>query len=154
MNLILEGPDSTPFYTDMRATLKAMAVEASSYDWFVSDVETNIPVQVHIEGEGWLSGEELAQLLVDDIQFEWAVFSAVPRGTRFDVSSPPFADGNGRFWQPPDVQPQLHGACFEIVSWDSSATLFIGISPLHAERIAAAYPEVRPLASAWPEGDA
>jgi len=153
MNLLLEGPDSMPFYTDMRAVLKAMAVEASSYDWFVSDMEANVPISALIEGDGWLSGEEFAQLLADDIQFIWAVFSAVPPGTRFDVSSPPSADRNGRFWRPPDVQPQLPGACFEIVCWDSSATLFVGISPQQAECVAAAYPAAKPLSSAWPKAN-
>ncbi|CAN7153404.1 hypothetical protein [Polaromonas sp. LjRoot131] len=154
MNILLESSDSVPFYTDMRATLKAMAVEASSYDWFVSDVETNIPVPVLIEGDGWLSGDELSRALADDIQFEWAVFSAMPRGTRFDVLLSPSADGNARFWQPPDVQPQLQGAVFEIVCWDSSATLFIGISQQQAERVTAAYPEAKPLSSAWPKAEA
>lgn len=153
MNLLLEGPDGMPCYTDMRAVLKAMAVEASSYDWFVSDMEANVPISALIEGDGWLSGEEFAQLLADDIQFIWAVFSAVPPGIRFDVSSPPSADRNGRFWRPPDVQPQLQGACFEIVCWDSSATLFVGISPQQAECVTAAYPAAKPLSAAWPKVD-
>lgn len=149
MNLLIEDPDSMPFYTDMRAVLKAMGVEAGSYDWFVSDVD----VPAFAECDGWLTGDELFRLLANDIQFDWAVFSAMPPGTRFDVFLPPSADGNPRFWHPPDIQPQLQGACFEIVCWDSSATLFIGISAQQAERVIAAYPGAKPLSSAWPKVD-
>jgi hypothetical protein len=150
MNLLLEYSDRVPFYTDMRATLKAIDVEASAYDWFVSDVETNVPVPVLGAGDIWITGDELSRLLADDIQFIWAVFSAVPRGIRFDVLSPPGADGNPKFWQSPDVQPQLPGSCFEVVCWDSSATVLVGLSPQQAERFLATYPEAKPLSSTWP----
>jgi hypothetical protein len=150
MNILLESSGRVPFYTDMRATLKAIDVDASSYDWFVSDVETNVTVPVLWEGDTWVTGDELSRLLVDDIQFIWAVFSAIPRGTRFDVPSPPSADGNSRLWQPPEMQPQLQGACFEIVCWDSSATILVGISPQQAERFSMVYPEAKLLSSTWP----
>ena len=149
MNLILETSESVPFHTDMRSTLKALGVDASAYDWFVSDVETNVAVPTHHLNDVWVSGEELSQLLMGDIQFIWAVFSAVPRGTRFSVPVPPCADGNSTFWQPPEVRPQLDGACFEIVCWDSSATILVGLSMDHAQRFLATYPEAKALSSTW-----
>lgn len=154
MNLVLESSERVPFYTDMRSTLTAMGVEASAYDWFVSDVETNVAVPTLDLGDIWVTGDELSRMLARDIQFIWGVFSAVPRGIRFDVPVPPAADGNSSFWQPPEVQPQLEGACFEIVCWDSSATVLVGVSPKQAERFLTTYPEAKPLSSTWPKEDA
>lgn len=104
--------ESVPFYTDMRATLAAMGVAASTYDWFVSDLETNVPVPALGFGDVWVTGDELSEVLSRDVQFIWGVFNAVPRGTRFDIPEPPAADGNPRYWQPPEVLPQLDGACY------------------------------------------
>lgn len=93
-------------------------------------------------------------MLTRDVQFIWGVFSAFPRGTRFDVPAPPAADGNSNLWYPPEVQPQLEGASFEIVCWDSSATVLVGGSPKQAERFLVAYPEAKPLSSTWPKPNA
>lgn len=150
MNLVLESSERVPFYTDMRCTLTAMGVEASAYDWYVSDLEANVAVSALGFGDVWVTGEELSQVLAGDIQFVWAVFSAVPKGTKFDVEVPPVADGNASFWQSPEVRPQLQGACFEIVCWDSSATVLVGVSQEQAARFLAAYPEAKPLSSTWP----
>jgi hypothetical protein len=154
MNLVLESSEQVPIYTDMRSTLTAMGVDASVYDWFVSDVETNITVPALVDGDVWMTGDELSRMLAHDVQFIWGVFSAVPRGYRFEVPVPPAADGNSSFWQPPEVQPQLEGACFEIVCWDSSATVLIGVSSIQAERFLTTYPDTTPLSSTWPKADA
>jgi hypothetical protein len=150
MNVILMYSDQVPWYTDMAATFLAMGVDPRSYDWYVSSVETNVPVPVFSEHEAWVTGDELAVVLAAPIQFSWAVFSAFPRGVRVDVSSPPDADGNPTFWHPPEVRPQLEGACFEVVCWDSSATILIGVSPQQAERFSQAYPDTKLLSSTWP----
>ena len=154
MNLILESSERVPFHTDMHATLTAMGVEASAYDWFVSDVETNVALPALSEGDAWVTGGELSRMLACDVQFIWGVFTAVPLGTRFDVPVAPAADGNSNFWQPPDVKPQLEGASFEIVCWDSSATILVGVSPKQAERYLVTYPEAKPLSSTWPAPNA
>jgi hypothetical protein len=153
MNLVLESSERVPFYTDMRSTLTALGVEASAYDWFVSDLETNVAVPSLGFGDVWVTGEELSQVLAGDVQFIWGVFSAVPKGTRFDVPVPPGADGNSRLWQPPEVRPQLQEACFEIVCWDSSATVLVGLSQEKATRFLATYPEAKPLSSTWHKAD-
>ena len=154
MNLILESSERVPFYTDMRSMLTAMGVEAIAYDWFVSDVETNIAVPALADGDVWVTGDELFQMLSQDIQFIWGVFSAVPKGARFEVLVPPGADGNPSFWQPPAVRPQLEGACFEIVCWDSSATVLVGVSSVQAERFLATFPDALPLSATWPKANA
>jgi len=151
MNVILERSLQVPWYTDMSATLSAMGTDPNCYDWFVSDVETNDSLPRLNDGNTWVTGEELAQLLRQPIQFIWAVFSAFPRGVRVDVSSPPDADGNPSLWRPPEVAPQLSGACFEIVCWDSSATILIGVSEEQARRFSQTYSDAKPLSSTWPK---
>ena len=46
---------------------------------------------------------------------------------------------------------QAPGACFELVCWDSSATLLIGLSAEQAARFMRAYPEARALSPAQSE---
>lgn len=138
----------------MRSTLAAIGVEASAYDWFVSDLETNVAVPALGFGDVWVTGDELSKVLTRDVQFIWGVFSAVPRGIRLDVSVPPAADGNSSYWQPPEVQPQLEGACFEIVCWDSSATILVGLSLEQAKLFMSTFPEAKALSSTWKKADA
>lgn len=150
MNIVLEYSDQVPWYTDMAATLMAAGVDPKAYDWYVSDVETNVSVPL-LNDAGWVTGAELSAVLERPIQFIWAVFSAFPPGVRVEVDSPPGADGNPNFWRPPEVSPQLRGACFEIVCWDSSATILIGVSQKQSEQFSGTYPNTKPLSSTWPE---
>jgi hypothetical protein len=46
--------------------------------------------------------------------------------------------------------PQLQGARIEVVCWDSSATILIGLSSEQATRYLTANPHAKPLASTWP----
>lgn len=151
MNVVLEHSDQVPWYTDFAATLKAMGVNPRLHEWYVSDVETNVAVPMLNEGDTWISGDELAASLEKPIQFIWAVFSAFPPGVRFEVDAAPDADGNPNFWRPPEVSPQLPGASFEVVCWDSSATILIGVSSEQAERFCRTYPDAKPLSSTWPK---
>jgi hypothetical protein len=150
MNLILEKSEQIPWFTDMAATFSAMGVDPRTYDWYVSDVETNASIPALNKGDSWMTGDELASaLLGQPIQFIWAVFSAFPPGVRVEVGSRPSADGNPSFWRPPDVCPQLPGACFEVVCWDSSATLLVGLSQEQADRYLRTYSNAQLLASTW-----
>ncbi len=36
MNLILEGPNAVPFYTELRGVFDALGMRTRDYDWFVS----------------------------------------------------------------------------------------------------------------------
>jgi hypothetical protein len=95
---------------------------------------------------GWFTGDMLSSFLkAHEAQFEWAVFSAVPKGFRSRPVSDPGADGNPDFWVGEGPMPQLDGALFEIVCWDSSATLLINLPLEAAQSFAARFPDTRPL---------
>lgn len=147
MNLILERTESVRYFTDMRLMFAGLGISASDYDWYVSDVETNYYVDELKKENQWLSGVELEHCVTrNGVQFIWAVFSAFPIGTRFDVTEPPFGN-NDHYWTGQEVKPQLAKALFEIVAWDSSATLFIGLPGDIEERFRTAYPDTRSLTS-------
>ena len=149
MNLILESSARVPYFTDMGACLKAAGIAVEDFDWYVSDCETNVTVPELSGGSRWFDGDELSRVLeTDHLQFDWGVFSAVPRGMRYPVESDPFADGNPAYWQAGDIVPQLPGALFEIACWDSSATILVGLSREHAAAFLAAFPEAMPLSRA------
>lgn len=146
VNLILEKTAQVTFFTEMRSVLSALGIRACDYDWYLSDVEINRNVDGFVVEDQWLSGNQLERLITtEEIQFIWAVFSAVPVGTRFDVPKAPFADGNSTFWHGVGGRPQLDGGLFEIVCWDSSATLLIGIDQEMADHFSAVYSDTRLL---------
>ncbi|MGQ5522941.1 hypothetical protein ACUHMQ_06725 [Chitinimonas sp. PSY-7] len=146
MNLILENTDQVAYFTDMRSVISALGVSAAEYDWHLSDLETNYSREAFPLEDRWIQGEILQQLLVQhDIQFIWGVFSAVPKGFRASVQHAPNADGNPYFWSGEEVKPQLEGALFEIVCWDSSATILIGISEDAGAAFIRTYSDTRPL---------
>ncbi len=142
MNLILEKTEQVAYFTNMREVLAAAGIRAKDYDWFISDVDANCAPM----DDQWISGEALADLLQrHDLQFAWAVFSAVPAGFRSTISAAPGADGNPNFWNKQDLLPQLKGALFEIVCWDSSATILINLPEQAARSFIARYPDTKPL---------
>ena len=151
MNLVLENPEQVAWYTDMAAILRAMGVDPKDYNWYLSDIDANGTMPLPEEGDGWVTGDALAELLSKPIQFVWGVFSAFPPGVRVEVSRAPVADGNRNLWYPPEASPQLPGACFEVVCWDSSATLLIGISQEQAAEFLRAFPGATLLSSRWPK---
>jgi hypothetical protein len=153
MNLILENSPDVPYFTDVGTTLQALGVDPEAYDWHLSDVECNKLVpELGADGQ-WLTGNEFSQLLKRvPIQFIWGVLSAVTPGIRPVVDVAPFAYGNPDFWRIPECPPQLPGAALEIVCWDSSATLLIGISEEMAGRFVQAFPDTKPLTPADPLG--
>jgi hypothetical protein len=156
MNLVLESPAPVPYFTDMRKTLDDAGIEPGNLNWYISDLETNLYVPELGNGDVWIQGSALAEVLeTPGLQFIWAVFSAFPadEGGK-EVDSPPLADGNGRYGRPPEAVPQLQGARFELVCWDSSATVLIGLSEEQATRYRTANPHARPLSSTWPSSAA
>ena len=151
MNLVLEPPAQVAYFTDMRRTLDDIGIDPCDYDWYISDLETNVAVPQLGNGDRWVQGHTLAQILaIPSLQFIWAVLSgfAVGEAGR-EVESPPIADGNRRYWQPPEVSPQLLGACIEIVCWDSSATILIGLNHEQATRYLRYNPLAKPLSNMW-----
>ncbi|MDR7150374.1 hypothetical protein J2W49_002332 [Hydrogenophaga palleronii] len=149
MNLILEKTDQVTYFTNMRLVFEAMGISPGEFDWYISDIEVNRHPEGFSDEDQWMDGPVLDQLLKRvEVQFIWAVFSAVPRSFRSVVTSSPYSEGNPTFWNGEPVKPQLPGALFEIVSWDSSATLLIGIPEDAGQRFAQSYSDTRPLAEA------
>ena len=148
MNLILENTDQVRFFTDMALVFNALGISAADYDWYVSDIETNCSESMFSQDNRWISGQELQELLANsNIQFIWAVFSALPKGVHFVVETPPYVYNNPSYWSGEDVRPQLEDALFEIVCWDSSATILIDL-PAEAEAsFSRAFPDTRNLVS-------
>jgi len=146
MNLILENTQQVSYFTEICSVLRALSISAAEYDWFVSDIETHYSIPGFFEEDQWISGSELDRLLsTQEIQFIWGVFSAVAKGSRPPIESTPYADGNPCYWEAENLKPQLNGALFEIVYWDSSATILIGISDAMVRNFKQIYPDAKPL---------
>jgi len=94
------------------------------------------------------SGAELARVLAEHPheQYIWAVFSAFAPDIapqQIDLRTLPDAE-SADFWQD-NPKPQHPQALFEIVCWDSTCTLFIGLPDKLAQRVVAEFPECRTL---------
>lgn len=149
MNIILERTDSVPWFTNMRTVFQALGLRASDYDWFVSDIETNYYGTDFSSDDQWISGENLEQFINEhEVQFISAVFSALPKGTRFPVETSPNVQDYAGYWSGVEVAPQLSGALFEIAAWDSSATILVGLPAEAIERFQLTYPDAKSLVSA------
>ena len=124
MNYIQENAKSVRFYTSLLDVEKWLDIRLENYDWHIADIDGAWP---ELDDPCWIKGEDLKAKLDDfDYQFVWAVLSAYPKGSKKFLSDKPYADGNPEFWQG-SPQKQLKDALFEIVCWDSGATLFIGL---------------------------
>lgn len=133
----------------MRDVFKETGIAAQDYDWYISDIETNGTPPGFSSADQWMRGEALASLILKhDIQFMWAVFSAVPTGFRGPVPVVPYVDGNPDYWSGKDPVPQMQGALFEIACWDSSATILINLPLLSRQLFIATYSATRPLGKA------
>ena len=102
----------------------------------------------------WLTGAQLEQILRrhPNEQYIWAVFSAFApdiAASQIDLQSLPSAESPD-FWQD-HAKPQHPQALFEIVCWDSTCTLFIGLPDKLAQRVVAEFPECRTLDKAIDE---
>lgn len=149
MNLILEKTDQVPYFTNMRLVFRALGISAANYDWYVSDIETNYYGSDFSSKDQWLSGEALHEFLErNEVQFIWAVFSAVPKGFRSSFQNSPFIEGNPSYWSGKELSPQLDGALFEIACWDSSATILVGLPPEAEASFIKIYSDARSLVSA------
>lgn len=145
MNLILEKTDQVKYFTNMVEVFFALKIRCADYEWYVSDIETN----GHPIDQGWYSGSEIESLIQsNDIQFIWAVFSAFPLGTRFEVKEEPYIYDNPDYWNGSDPGPQLNDALFEIGCWDSSATILVGITLEQANNFKSAYSDTVELGHA------
>ena len=142
MNFIQENTSEVQFYTSMNDVARWLEISLKDYDWHFSDVTGGWP---ELADPSWVRGDEMASKLKEnDHQFIWSVISAFPKGTLPFMSDKPFADGNTEFWEG-KPEKQLKDSLFEIVCWDSSATLFIGLPDDLARRLLANAPGIKDL---------
>jgi hypothetical protein len=122
--------------------LAAIKVKATDFTWHLADVEAS-PWPQHID-DCWVSGSELiAAWVPGKTCFTRGVLNAFPLGHAVEVTELPHADGNQSFWTGLPLLPQLEGAVFEIVFWDSSAVPLIGINDEQAASLIARFPHAK-----------
>ena len=144
MNLISYASKHVDFYTYLDRLFVA-APELEGYTYLITEVEINRGQHILLNSDPVvISGRELRHIVEsEDIQFIWAVLSAFSG----EVTIPedlPFADMNGELWTT-TVKPQIEESDFEIVCWDSTATLFIGIDDSVASKLSAYDPDIQSL---------
>lgn len=142
MNYIQENTSEVEIFTSMNDVARWLEIDLQDYDWHISDIEGAWP---ELDDPSWVRGEELAAKLNEfDYQFVWAVISAFPKGTEPFTTDKPFADGNYEFWEGKPTK-QLKDSQFEVVCWDSSTTLFIGLPDELGEKLVANAPGIKNL---------
>ncbi|EDP97816.1 hypothetical protein U8527_05675 [Kordia algicida OT-1] len=132
MNLIQENTDSITFFTSLRNIEQWLEISLDDFDFHFTDVSGGWS---EIKSPMWITGEDLNLIIKEfDYQFEWAVISVYPKGTTPKLSDKPYADGNPNFWSG-SPKKQLKDSIFEIICWDSTATLFIQLPHELAQKL-------------------
>jgi len=110
--------------------------------WHVSDTEaTAWPADIN---NRWMTGSELlANCVPHETQFVWGVLDAFVPGANFEIVEIPFADGNTSLWAGAPLAPQIGGASFEIVYWDSCAVFVIGLQERAGSLILDLFPDAK-----------
>jgi hypothetical protein len=144
MNLLLHRSNFVDFYTYLDPIFEA-APELADFTFLISEIELGCQRDERLASEpSIISGHELRAIVESrKVQFIWAVLSAFDDKPAVPTELP-FADGNSRFWEG-SPKPQISDAKFEIVCWDSSATLFIGIEAATATKLRHRYPDILDL---------
>lgn len=75
-----EKTDQVHWFINIREVLDDANIAPQDYDWYVSDIETNWTLPGFPPADQWFSGELASFLRDHEVQFIWAVFSAVARG--------------------------------------------------------------------------
>lgn len=148
-NLLLKDPSQMPYFTDMRAIFRALPGLCSHHDWLVSELECVFVGDATDDmpdgrlNNGFVRGEILHEIVeTRDIQFCWGVFSALPKGVTpeyYADTELPWADGNRNLWIG-SPRPQLRDAALEIVCWDATCTLLIGLGDDQATSFLRCFP--------------
>ena len=144
MNLLLEHSKFVDYYTYLDPIFDA-APELADFTYLISNVEVAGEVDERLTCSPIvISGFQLRAIVKEKkVQFVWAVLSAFDHDPMIPAELP-YADGNSGFWTG-SPRPQAHGAKFEIVCWDSGATLLIGIEPEVAMKIKQRFSDIQDL---------
>ncbi len=144
MNLIQEDSDQIKSFTDLGKVANWLGIELKDYDWHLADAQF-YPTWKDFTDPCWVKGEKLsAHITKFNPQFIWAVLSAFPKNSPPILSDQPHADMNPTFWSG-IPERQLRTSIFEIVCWDSSATLFIDLPEDLGKRLLANAPGTKDL---------
>jgi hypothetical protein len=144
-------PDShSPIHTYLEPFFRLIDPCVRDFDWLWTDIEVSgEPPAFNPDDHGrlWLTGTELLDYIYDGPQLIWSVLTAIwphDHSAAFSDNTSPFADGNPTCWAP-DRGPQHPLGCFEIVCFDSSATLLIGGDDFVVGRFRMAFPNAAPI---------
>lgn len=142
MNYIQANTSIVDFYTSLSDVARWLEIDLVDYDYHISDIEGAWP---ELNDPSWITGKELSSKLDEfDYQFVWAVISVFSKGEKPFTTSSPYVEDNPNLWKgSPDKQ--IENSLFEIVCFDSSATLFIGLSKELSEKLLANAPGIKNL---------
>jgi hypothetical protein len=155
-NLILQHSSRMPYFTNIRLVFEALPGVCVAHDGLISGLEctwfptedddvSTQPDERFATTAVLLNGLDLHRIVSsNEIQFDWAVFSALPIGSQPNMGDLPIADGNPDFWRG-SPKPQLTEAEFEIVCWDNCCVLLIGVGEELADRFRTFFPETLAL---------
>lgn len=145
MNLILSNSEYVKYYTFIDQLFDQIPL-FQDYLYFISDLKDIYCKDERLQRNNFfINGKELFEVASsNNTQFVWAVLSALKRKPEYPIKHPPYADENPCFWTR-NPKPQIPDACFEIVCFDSSATLFIGVDDYLGNEIKIKYPDIKDL---------
>lgn len=144
MNLILKNSQHVDWYTNL-APIFSNIPELKDYEYFISDLEINGKNIEQLQNNMFISGKQLFDLVTKNkIPFSWGVFSAFEKIPDMIEPEIPYADMNSDFWNG-SPKPQAKEAIFEIVCFDSSCTLFIGVNENIGNKLVQLYPDIKDL---------
>jgi hypothetical protein len=140
MDIVIKGHP----LPDLPRALEAMGVNGADFVWHLADIEASTwPQEIN---DCWILGADLLATWVrNETKLIWGVLDAFPRGQIPEVVDLPYADGNTSFWAGQRLTPQIEGAVFEIVFWDSSTIIFIGINEGQAASLVNLFPGAQRL---------
>jgi len=146
-NLILEKSKYIKYYTYLKRTF-ANIEEFRDIKWLISGIKTNLLIPgLNLDEDIEIIGSDLLEKIngmEHEPQWIWAVLSGFKKNQTIQKFCSPLADGNSRYWKS-GVTPEMPCAITEIVCWDSSCTLFIGIDDGVAEKLYNLYPDIMDL---------
>lgn len=149
MNLIVEKSPQIKWYTDLYPFFSRIESIVRSYTWLWTNVDLLAPIPFEEDAPDvyWISGDALVEFVTNRPQFIWSVLSAISPnnvGAARKLDCYPYADGNRGLWIN-SPKPQHPHAEFEIVCWDSGATLLIGGKGEVLDAFLVAYPGAHDL---------
>jgi len=121
-------------------------LEFRQYYWLISNLEYNYCTDPRLQTDPVIiDGNTLYEIVQKEkIQFIWAVLSGFRKEITSIPKELPFACGNRNLWVG-SPKPQAQGAEVELVCWDSTCTLFIGVNKNVALKLETIYPDIRDL---------